>query len=140
MSNLSGFIVSEKNKKFLIRIKVRVESILKFDDICEDDIQSLIEDLASIQLQKEDKRHDVKFIPEVKEEEKAKVLAILEKRTIEKSPDPVVIPFYFIVSDSLGSKIGKLKVDATDKEDAKRKAIVAAGTKFKGKQINLKIE
>lgn len=140
MNNLSGCIVSERNKKSLTRIGVRIEAILKYDDICEDDIQSMIEDLATIQLQEQDRKVDVTFIPEIQKEERSKVLAILEKKK-EKTPDPVrMISFRFLVIDSLGTKLGELKVDAENKTDAKRKAETAAQKKFKGKKVDLKIK
>jgi len=139
MDNLSGCIVNEKNKKPLIRIGVRIKSILKFDDICEDDIKEMIHDLATIQLQEKDRKEDVTFIPEVQEEERSKVLAILEEKKKEEATVRM-ISFKFAVTDSLGSKLGNLKIDAEDKADAERKAFIAAGKKFKGKKINLKIK
>lgn len=141
MDNLSGCIVSERNKKLLTRIEVRIESILKFDDICKDDIKEMIEDLALIQLQEEDRKHDVEFIPVDKEEERSTILAILDRGIEEKDPAPTrMISFNFVVTDSLGSKIGNLKVDAEDKTDAERKAKTAARKKFKEKKVDLKIK
>lgn len=139
MDNLSGCIVNERNKKPLIRIGVRIKSILKFDDICEDDIKEMIHDLATIQLQEKDRKEDVTFIPVNVEEERSKVLAILEEKKKEKAAVRM-ISFNFDVTDSIGSKIGALKVDAVDKADAERKAEVAARKKFKGKKISLKIK
>lgn len=140
MDNLSGCIVNERNKKPLIRIGVRIKSILKFDDICEDDIKMMIQDLATIQLQEKDRKEDVTFIPVDIAEDRSKLLVFLEKMK-EEAPVPVrMISFNFVVTDSLGSKIGILKVDAEDKIDADRKAKAAARKKFKGKKVDLKIK
>jgi len=139
MYNLSGCIVNERNKKSLVRIGVRIKSIFKFDDICEDDIKEMIHDLATIQLQEQDRKEDVTFIPEVQEEERSKVLAILEEKKEEEAAVRM-ISFLFDVTDSFGTKLGKLKVDAVDRADAERKAFIAAGKKFRGKKINLKIK
>ena len=139
MDNLSGCIVNERNKKPLIRIGVRIKSILKFDDICEDDIKSMIEDLATIQLKEKDRKKDVTFIPVNTEEERSKILAILDEKKKEEATVRM-ISFRFLVTDSLGTKLGELKIDAEDKADAERKSFIAAGKKFRGKKINLKIQ
>lgn len=140
MDNLSGCIVNERNKKPLIRIGVRIKSILKFDDICEDDVQSMIEDLATIQLQEKDRKEDVTFIPAEKDrkEDRSKILAILEEKKKEEATVRM-ISFRFQVTDkSLGTKLGEIKVDAEDRADADRKAGAAARKKFKGKKVDLK--
>ena len=141
MDNLSGFIVSERNKKSLTRIEVRIKAILKSDDICGDDIQSMIEDVATIQLNEKDRKDDVQFIPadNDREEEKAKVLAILEEKKEEKATVRM-ITFRFALTDFVGANLGEIKVDAEDRADADRKALIAAGKKFKGKKISLKIK
>ena len=138
MDNLSGCIVNERNKKPLVRIGVRIKSILKFDDICADDIKEMIHDLAMIQLQEQDRKEDVTFIPVNVEEERSSILAILERKK-EEAPARM-ISFNFAVTDSLGTKLGTLKIDAEDKADAERKAFIAAGKNFRGKKINLKIK
>jgi len=136
MDNLSGCIVNERNKKPLIRIGVRIKSILKFDDICADDIKEMIHDLATIQLQEQDRKEDVTFIPVNVEEERSSILAILERKK-EEAPARM-ISFNFAVTDSIGTKLGNLKIDAIDRADADRKAQTAARKKFKGKKISLR--
>ena len=139
MDNLSGCFVNERNKKPLIRIGVRIKSILKFDDICEDDIKEMIHDLASVQLQEKDRKEDVTFIPVDVEEERSTIAAILEEKKKEEV-EVRMITFNFLVTDFLGTKLGTLKVDAEDRADAERKAFIAAGKKFRGKKISLKIK
>ena len=58
MDKLQGFIVNEHTKRQLTQIKVRIESIMKFNEICEDDIKSMIENLALIKLLEADQKQD----------------------------------------------------------------------------------
>ena len=50
MDNLNGCIVSEETKKLLTKVKDRIKAILKHSEICEDDIGTMINDLAFIRL------------------------------------------------------------------------------------------